>query len=222
MSPHNAALRDVAIKVNDGNAKRERELRMKLWVMLSGMWSALRLWLMVSFWTVVCSALLTYFLLHQGGQLEEEEAPAEPPVLEWVSATHGAEPAELISQPPLAVITSAKASTIGAVDGINIKLRNDGKGALKIGLVWVSCGCSKVALDGKSLEVVGDIEPTPTQLGVVQPEKEGTLAITWKSEEKHRGADGKFRLSVTLNVNDPRFADRARLEITTELQDPKP
>jgi hypothetical protein len=195
---------------------------MKLWVMLIGMWSALRLWLMLSFWTIVCSSLLTYFLLYQGGQLEESEPLAEPPALEWVSATHGTEPVELLSETPIALLNSKKATALGAADGITVKLRNDGKGALRIALVFASCGCSKVAVNGTNLEEVGDIEPTSTQLVEVEPGKEGTLAITWKAEEKHRGMDGKFRLSVILYVNDPRYADRARLELTTDLEAAKP
>jgi len=189
---------------------------------LAGIWSALRLWLMLSFWTVVCTALLTYFLLHQGAQLVEAEALEEPPALVWMSATHGTEPAELISQDQIALISSKKASAIGASDGISVKLKNDGKGALRVGLAGASCGCSKVAVNGMNLEPLGDVEPTSSQAATIEPGKEGELAITWKPEEKHRGADNKFRLSVTLNVNDPRFADRARLELTTELQPAKP
>jgi hypothetical protein len=191
---------------------------MKLWVMLIGLWASLRLWLVLSFWTVVCSSLLTYFLLKQGGQIDEPNTLEDPPAIEWVSATQGSETAQFQRQDSTLVVAGTRTSVVGVKNSVTMKLRNDGKGPLKIAVISASCSCGEVMLDGKKMEPVGEVEPTPAQLTEVKSGAEAELTVSWTPEIKHMTGPGNFRLTVTLNVNDPHYAGRVRMEIMTQLK----
>lgn len=194
---------------------------MKLWLLLVGWWAALRVWLMLSVSTIACTALLTYLVLHQGAQLDEPEAFGVPPRMDVMSATQNNEAVILQTEPPTALIRIPKPTVIGVPTSVNMRLRNDGGSVLKIALVAASCGCSEITVGGTKMEAVGDKEPAKTQLVELEPAKETDMVVTWKAEEKNRAMDGTFRLSLIFNVNDPRWADRARMEIATPLMNPK-
>jgi hypothetical protein len=164
--------------------------------------------------------MLTWLNLHQGAQVEETtQVSGPPPHLVWDAVRQNGKAAAFKPDETTVTTVTPDPSVMSTPTTLDFVLKNDGQGPLQLRLLSTSCGCSEIKLDGQKLEASDKPDAPWAEL---PPGKTGTLAVTWKVEPSHTLAEETFRLAVTLELNDPQYADRVRLEIASKVVYPPP